>query len=63
MRFTGPYGEYPDELAEAYDRWFEAAVAAQLLASGPLQDVIQRARFAAARYQEIRKPYASSTPG
>jgi hypothetical protein len=24
----------------------------------PLQDAIQRARFAAARYQEVRKPYA-----
>lgn len=37
MRFTGPYEEYPDELAEAYDQWFEAAVAAQLLASGPFR--------------------------
>jgi uncharacterized protein YciI len=58
MRFTGPYEEYPDELAQAYDQWFEVAVAAQLLASRPLQEAIQRARFAAARYQETRKPYA-----
>ena len=59
MRFTGPYEEYPDELAQAYDQWFEVAVAAQLLASRPLQEAIQRARFAAARYQETRKPYAA----
>jgi uncharacterized protein YciI len=58
MRFTGPYDEYPEELAQAYDKWFEAAVAAQLLASRPLQESIQKARFAAARYQETRKPYA-----
>jgi hypothetical protein len=59
MRFTGPYEEYSDELAQAYDQWFEAAVAAQLLASEPLQNAIQKARFAAARYQETRKPYAN----
>jgi hypothetical protein len=58
MRFTGPYEQYPDELAQAYDQWFQAAVAAQLLAARPLQEAIQRARFAAARYQETRKPYA-----
>jgi hypothetical protein len=58
MRFTGPYDEYPDELAQAYDQWLPAAMAAQLLASVPLQDAIQRARYAAARYQETRKPYA-----
>jgi hypothetical protein len=59
MRFTGPYKEHTDELAQAYDQWFEAAIAAQLLASQPLQDAIQKARFAAARYQETHKPYAN----
>jgi hypothetical protein len=59
MRFTGPYDEYPDELTQAYDTWYEAAVSAQLLAGRSLQDAIQKARFAAARYQETRKPYAN----
>jgi hypothetical protein len=58
MRFTGPYDEYPEELAEGYDEWFKSAVAAQLLAGRALQDSIQMARFAAARYQETRTPYA-----
>jgi hypothetical protein len=58
MRWTGPYADYPDPLKRAYDRWLTAAVAAHLLARSDLQRAITRARFAAARYQEIRKPYA-----
>jgi hypothetical protein len=41
----------------AYDTWLTAAVAAHLLAGADLQRAITRARFAAARYQETRKPY------
>jgi hypothetical protein len=58
MRWTGPYEAHPDPLKRAYDAWLTAAVAAHLLAASDLQRAITRARFAAARYQETRKPYA-----
>jgi len=58
MRWTAPYERHPDPLARAYDRWIATSVAAHLLADSDLQIAIQRARFAAARYHETRKPYA-----
>jgi hypothetical protein len=58
MRWTGPYEDYPAPLKRAYDAWLSAAVAAHLLAGSELQQAITKARFAAARYQETRKPYA-----
>jgi hypothetical protein len=58
MRWTGPYEEHPEPLAQAFDEWIAAAGAAQFLAGSDLQLAIQEARFAATRYHETRKPYA-----
>jgi hypothetical protein len=58
MRWMGPYEEHPQPLAQAYDEWIAASVAAHLLAGADLQEAIQTARFAATRYHETRKPYA-----
>jgi hypothetical protein len=58
MRWTGPYQHHPEPLARAYDTWFVAASAAQLLAGPKLQQAIQKGKFAATRYHETRKPFA-----